>query len=702
MLRESTSAEAAIRTLHQCIPVLKRLPPAFHRDALLAVFKSLALHGDLQVLRHTLDATLHLFKLEIKEELHAAVVDGLLQGRHHTRAIAWLRDMTNFPEARCVNIKLWNHVFESCLTCEQYPLVWKSMRHIQDTPFLKPDVRTYSLYFQAIFFRWRPGTPPLAFIQSSLERMKADDIPLSDDILQALLHGYNSVGDRFTAARVQRVYARLRGSKSLHDSSGGSTKSADINPVKPALDPNAEDTISAVDATFCSKKLASLLATRRDNVARRVLTQMLSAGFRPTSSTLDDLAPYLRDSKALAYWEGALDVSASRIAWSIILRNAAEADTTETVLATYRELLDRKLVPSSADISCVLMALCSSKIRPPTDSAIREAIHIFREYVKLTSELEDHLVQDDLPAYNILIRALCYSMNLEFHAVAVSMLEDLHARGLSVDSETTRSFIILFMRVAPDADMAFRFYRKMYRSPDGKVILDQKGFEAVLNTFCELCLNQGQSSGLYLAIVRDMRLAGYGITAVTYTILLRRLSHLLHVARRDRALTAELAASVRRVHNTITVDPTLQPDTALWNQLMDTYQRAGCFHEAYGIWETLYLSQQLDNTSVSVILDACGYAGAAALAINTFAKVYESGFKLNQRNWETWIECLCRLGRLDDAVKVLCLALPKEKAKGEGVHPTRAMAKHILQIAANQGRQDELRARIRAVLPRLV
>ena len=60
------------------------------------------------------------------------------------------------------------------------------------------------------------------------------------------------------------------------------------------------------------------------------------------------------------------------------------------------------------------------------------------------------------------------------------------------------------------------------------------------------------------------------------------------------------------------------------------------------------------------------------------------------------------LKALDDAVKVLCLALPKEKAKGEGVHPTRAMAKHILQIAANQGRQDELRARIKAVLPRLV
>ncbi|EKM48061.1 uncharacterized protein PHACADRAFT_203308, partial [Phanerochaete carnosa HHB-10118-sp] len=101
-----------------------------------------------------------------------------------------------------------------------------------------------------------------------------------------------------------------------------------------------------------------------------------------------------------------------------------------------------------------------------------------------------------------------------------------------------------------------------------------------------------------------------------------------------------------------------------------------------------------------VVLDACSHAGAEELAMDVFAKVYASGFQLNQRNWANWVECLCRLGKIDEATKVLCVAMPQEKEKG--VHPTKEIAQIILNFAANQRREEEIRDRIKHYLPKLI
>ena len=45
-------------------------------------------------------------------------------------------------------------------------------------------------------------------------------------------------------------------------------------------------------------------------------------------------------------------------------------------------------------------------------------------------------------------------------------------------------------------------------------------------------------------------------------------------------------------------DPSITPDTLLWNQLMNAYQRVGLFVEAYRVWEVLHVRsrERLDHS----------------------------------------------------------------------------------------------------------
>ena len=675
---EGTSETLSARILYSCSPILKRLTSgtAGRRRIVLALFDALAREGDLSILDRALHASQDLFEVRVDEELHNTILAGLQYIGHLKQASRWLREMPRKPGARVASTEQWNNFLETCLTREQYRLIWAVMRSIQDAQTVKPDSRTYSLFFQAIFFLNRQSPPSISFVRSSLDRMKEHGIPFSDDLLQILVKGYNDSNAQNTARLVERIHAETQGKKS--------SKS------------------SPPDQMAYTKKLSTLFAESGEKSAHRELKRMLSFGFKPTAQTLDSIAPYLSNARVLLNWEGLLGVSASHSAWSSVLRNAVEADSTNVALTAYRTFLERKHIPSAAHILPVLTALCSGSMRQPTDKDIRQAIELFREYIQLVTSdaAPDPSPQDDLPAYNILLRALCSSSNPEFYPTAVSLLEEIQARGIVMDNLTTRSFIILFIRVAPDADAAYSIYRQLYKFPDGRSALDASGFEAVLDTFCQISLSGALSSALYLSIVRDMRLAGYAITPAIYTILLRRLSVLVWRARGNATLTEELALTIRRVHNAITVDASITPDTALWNQLMDTYQRAGCFREAYNVWESLYISRQFDNASISVVLDACSHAGAEELATDVFAKVHASGFKLNQRNWANWVECLCRLGKIDEATKVLCVAMPQEK--GKGVHPTKDVAQIILTFAAALGREAEIRERIKDYLPKLL
>jgi pentatricopeptide repeat protein len=235
--------------------------------------------------------------------------------------------------------------------------------------------------------------------------------------------------------------------------------------------------------------------------------------------------------------------------------------------------------------------------------------------------------------------------------------------------------------------------------------IDVKGYAVLLNAFCKMSFGSElsvPSLHYYFEIVKDMRQSGHEFSLEVYTILLRQLASLATRLASDsnlpEGISDELVTAIRRAHDHLTVDASITPDTIVWNQLMDTYQRAGCFGEAYRVWEMMYLSGTFDNASVSIILDACGYARAWPIATQICLKLLKNGFSFNRKNWNAWVECLCRLGKLNEALKIVCL----EMGKGhDRVAPDEESIRILMKFAIKSNQQSEIQSRIKRYLPDL-
>jgi len=159
-----------------------------------------------------------------------------------------------------------------------------------------------------------------------------------------------------------------------------------------------------------------------------------------------------------------------------------------------------------------------------------------------------------------------------------------------------------------------------------------------------------------------------------------------------------IISAVRRAHDLLTLDASLSPDPHVLNQLMDTYQRLRCFGDAYRVWDMMYLSGQFDSVSVSIILDACGWAGTWDIAKQVCLRLSRDKFRFNQHNWNTWIECLCRLGKLNDAVKTVCLEMGREQ---NDVAPDIDSVRIIVKFARKVNQHELVLSRVRRYLPEL-
>jgi len=260
------------------------------------------------------------------------------------------------------------------------------------------------------------------------------------------------------------------------------------------------------------------------------------------------------------------------------------------------------------------------------------------------------------------------------------------------------ALVIVVMRCSSSFDDALKGYKRICKRPNAPR-LDARGYQAILNTLTQLSFGNHEtlpSIWHYFEIVKDMRMAGIEVTAPVYTILLRHLA--LLSAELPPEECGSIAAAVRRVHDHLTLDPSFTPDTALWNQLMDSYQRVGLFAEAYRIWEMLFITERFTQASVGIIIDACGFARSWPMAAQVCLKLSKIGFKFNQRTWNAWIECMCRVGKLDDALKVVCLEMGKDQSN---VAPDVNTVKILLSFAAKTNQQDEVMNRIKRYLPQL-
>jgi len=450
-----------------------------------------------------------------------------------------------------------------------------------------------------------------------------------------------------------------------------------------------------------------------------------------TQRTLLALLSGRIDRQVLKFYEKALDFKADATVWAMLVHNASVKLDAAATVAVYSAALFNGIRPTNSMLHPVLRALCSGSLRPPSEASIDRAIRLYRDFIKANTVVEsvpvdgdasgaaqhqaegfpstDGVTTPDTAIYNTLLRSLASSSNIKkYFPIALSLFEDLRSRGVATDAMTSTSLIVLLMRTSPTYEEAFRVYRTFAHSKDGKLRLDGEGYIVVLNTFCNrvsVSATRIPPAHLFFEIIKDMRAAGHPVSAKVYTLILQRLAILatrthIDVPTEDRpAELALLAEQIKRVHEALLLD-TLAPDTALWNQLMDTYQRAQCFEDAMSVWETLYRSSRLDNASVSVVLDACSYADAYGIATKIWARLTESHFPLNLHNWKTWLECLCRMGKIEEASKLLCLEMGKGEG-GYGIAPDIECARIILSFASNKTEEGVILMRIKQYQPRI-
>ncbi|KAF8633001.1 hypothetical protein AX15_001598 [Amanita polypyramis BW_CC] len=679
---------AELRERRKNLPVVA---PPLNQRHLSAILQKLGESGrpaDLQRIEDVLTDMSYVFGVEPSLDVHTTILRALKKPTNLHTMYRWLLHMPLRPGNFCPTIEQFHLVLEACAefgTFKQMRNMVISMRKAG----CKPSIETFKILIRA---RWEfaaqeDKVPHLIVFSTILEDMKREGLPYNQSVSDLLFSGY---ADRNMIAYAEQI-------RTLYQQQ-----------FPDAQTPEEEQFLS------WNLRLSQVAQSRGIKDAMTMFRSLEKEGCTASPAIVRALLRHSRTLADLKYVEEELKVKPSTEHYSLLVSNSIRTGHISRALAIYDHAKNDGLKPEAALVAPMIKHLCQLVDGEALEDSLDKAFALYKDLsschpidagVKEKTSYLEHSAGPDLNIYQTLLRGLASSSNIQkYFPVALSLLEDMDARKLSKDdSIVSASIIVLHMRNAKKSVEALTAYQT-HRSA-----LDEKGYAVVLNAYSKLTF--GESTHVpsltdYFGIVKDMRHAGLSITTEVYTILLQRLgitATRLNQQRQadDEGHLAELRSSLimttRRAHDLLTLDANISPDAHVWNQLMDTYQRLGCFGDAYRVWELMYLSGRFDHVTVSIILDACGYAGAWQVAKQVRKRLSRDKFRFNQHNWNTWIECLCRLGRLDDAVKAACLEMGKNEEASANVESVRI----LLKFARGSNQQVEVLSRIQRYLPDL-
>jgi hypothetical protein len=214
----------------------------------------------------------------------------------------------------------------------------------------------------------------------------------------------------------------------------------------------------------------------------------------------------------------------------------------------------------------------------------------------------------------------------------------------------------LMHSAATNHSQAFKLYSWTWPlDPDH--IFTYRDWYHIIRTFADLDfppMSDGKRSyvppTVFFAFFEDMRKSG---TAPSSDVFQAVLYYYAREGTRPTARTNQEA--VRQIHDVIKMDQfSGTPDIGLMNRLMYAYSKTGNLDGAFNVWRSVLVNKiPYNNVSISIILDAYGYAGRRAypqLSGLWVRLVERPDFALNKRNLESYIEALGRIGRSRDAV----------------------------------------------------
>ncbi|KAF9225455.1 hypothetical protein BS17DRAFT_879474 [Gyrodon lividus] len=646
---------------------------------ILSTLATSARQQDLALIERMLGSFTPLCGIQVDADVHSHILRGLMKHGNVQTMLNWLDQMHEKPGNVKPFLEHWHAFLDYCADTGQPRIIRHAMSKMAHSG-RKPNNSTFRIFFRALF---NSGAPVNEFY-SAFDRIENYSFRYDESLADMLHEGFMKLNLPQQAVEVREEFER-RFSKRV----------VKANAMQVEWEEGLEKEVER-----CG--IAS---------AVRLCEEFRREGYRVTNHTLTIMLRCSRAVADLEYAERALHVEAAPVQWSILITNTVRAGDLHGAHSIYRQSQSCGLLPDAPLVQPLVTALCESAFGSANDGLIDKALELYNELARAYPPSSfKHAApkafgrqRSDGPdafMYGTLLRAMANSVNVQkYSKVATDLLADMEARGITADGHiAVASLIVMAMRCSTSFDDALAAYRQVIGKGTPKAI-GVKGYRWILHILSRLSFDEQRALPPiwhYFEIVKDMRRSGLEITPHVYASLLKRLSQLAGNASQEHIL--RLAASVRRVHDHLTLDPSITPDTLLWNQLMDAYQRVGLFVEAYRVWEMLLISEMHDHASVSIILDACGYANAWPLAQQVVKKLSERSFLLNQGNWNSYVECMCRNGMLNDALKIVCLEMGKNR---KDVKPDLETARLLLTFATKTNQQEEVATRLQRYLPEL-
>jgi len=520
---------------------------------------------------------------------------------------------------------------------------------------LQPTTDTFKLLFQA---HWQlsvreKGIPTIDEISSLIDSYRPHGLTFEPAIVQALFQNYADAGHFQQAEDIATRY----------------------------------ETILKIPEW--EKSLGDIVDTEEDPRLNEGPSNLDSAA----RSRLRNASSYAELRKI----EGIMGSKCTLTHYTIVMNNVCRAQNIDEALLIYRKSKEAGIVPDAVFVAPLIRLLGVEA----SDASVETALDVYRHLVDSNASTSGN-GGPDFGTYKSLLITLQFSRNpVKYIPTVDTLLQDMRDRRFPMNSSiVAQASIISEMRRKGNFSDAIEVYREYRKN------LDERGYFEILREYCRISFTGDLQVPLitqFFSIVNDMRLERIPVTPPVYGVILRHIGYLATQLRnldqddpRTEAIYERLVSTVRRVHDFLTLDASISPDPYLLNQLMDAYQRLGCFGDACRLWDMMYLTNKFDQISVTIILDACGYAGQSTKAASILHKLARKGFQLDLRNWNTWVECLCRSGRFRDAVDVVCIEMPEKK-----VQPDIQSIKILAKFAKRDNKSGEYLHRIEQTLPSL-
>ncbi|KNE88968.1 hypothetical protein PSTG_17580, partial [Puccinia striiformis f. sp. tritici PST-78] len=265
-----------------------------------------------------------------------------------------------------------------------------------------------------------------------------------------------------------------------------------------------------------------------------------------------------------------------------------------------------------------------------------------------------------------------------------------------IDGEKMVGLLAQLIPLAESREQAWWFYERL--SKLGK--LTPQFFDQLLRDYLSLCESppstrrsseeriQALSMSKLMSILDKMKASGIMIDNQTYSILLNHYSKVVKMNPRNLSTRLQL----ERIHTLIKLDMNLEPDQHLIHQLFKAFSYNGLYEKAWSMWDQHMASsssmrsinsargdmdqvyKKISNPSFATMFDLAGFESERygdgrlnlraiqgwkflvnhALCPSSSPKIISSTSSyLNKNLFDSWIECLCRSRRIEEALTLV-------------------------------------------------